>query len=390
MKKIVYIFISLTIIFNCCTEPFEHKINDFDDILVVQGLLTNNAGPYSVFLSKTLSLDSDSAIFVEDAIVIVIDQLGNVETLAEKSPGHYITSSGFKTVIGNEYQLHIETNDNLEYISDPVKLIQGPSIDSLYTVYREEYDFENNVNRKGVDIRINTENWDQGPDDYYFKWDYVETWELDQRWEGKQIVYADWSQLVEYRGGSSSKECWKFDYSSDIILANSSDYSSNSIIQKSINYLREDNYKPHYGYSILVKQFIINKQVYDFWKFLRENNTDNGSVLDNIPFSPGSNIECVNDDKKVFGYFDASYRSEKRLNIITPIEEVNFPSINEKCKSTSMKIKDYKEASLGSLPIFALNIDLVGGYITFTHQSFCVNCMAIADTETTPSYWIFK
>ena len=390
MRKIYYLFI-LCVGFSTCSEPYDHEINDFEDILIVQGLLTNDIGPYSVYLSKTISLGSDSLIFVQDAIVTIMDQLGNVELLTEVEPGHYITDPGFITNIGYEYQLSIKTTDDLQYISDPVALNEGPTIDRLYTEYKEEYHFETNEYLKGVSIKANSTNWNNDQENLYFKWDYEETWELEQRWNGFEFFLGE-SPLVDYSGGNSDEVCWSKDYSTDIILDEMANFSSNNINGKEIVYLNELNYKPFYGYSILVKQFIINESIYKFWTFLKENNIENGDVFDNIPYNATSNIECINNkDEKVYGYFDAAYRSEKRLSFISPVHDVAFANINDRCRASNMELATFKQQIFGATPIYAITISLVQDdeRIIFTHQKYCVDCLEICSTENKPSYWIF-
>lgn len=390
MKKLYIIAIIICIGIIKCTKPYNHEISEFDDVLVVQGLLTNDEGPYSVYLSKTISLNSNSVINVEDAMVTIIDQLGNVEVLNGMGAGHYITSAEFQTQPGYEYQLSVVTSDNLEYLSEPVKIIQGPIIDSLYIEFKEEYDFTTNNYLKGISIKLNTAEW-ENEKNLYFKWDYEETWSLEQKWNGFEFI-RDVTPFEDYYGGESDRICWNIDYSNDIILEQATNYSSNKVIGKEIIYLNELNHKPHFGYSILVKQFIINESVYQFWNFLKENNIENGSVFDNIPYNAKSNIECINKDVKVYGYFDAAFKSEKRLNFIPPVYNVNFRNINDNCNARFMKLSDFRQFSFGSTPIYALSINATpdDASIVFTNQQYCIDCSVLCNIEEKPSYWIFK
>lgn len=390
MRKLNIIFVFLYLIVSGCVDEYELESKQFEDILVVQGLLTNEPGPYSVYLSKTISLNSESPVLVEDAVVSIIDQLGDVELLTEIEPGHYTTSAGFATQLGYEYQLRIETTDQLIYFSEPVMLKEGPVIDTLYTEYKQEYNFDRDKYLKGISIKLNSTEWDINDDDLYFKWDYEETWELEQKWDGFEILSGDTSLIEQFRGHYSDEVCWNVDYSSVILLENTNNFNTNKILGKSIIYLNELNHKPYYGYSILVKQFIINKSVYKFWTFLNENSIDNGSVFDNIPYNAESNIECVNNtDEKVYGYFDAAYRSVKRLNLISPVNNVEFSDYNSRCSSETMSINEFTSSSLGK-PVYALDIDLEMGTIRFTDLRFCIDCASVTNINNEPEYWIFK
>lgn len=374
-----------------CIEPYDYKTKHYDDLLIVQGIITNQEGPYKVLLTRTLSLNEDSIKYETDAIVTILDKNGNVEILTEESPGHYITRFDFVGEIDNEYQLSIETSDNNKYISTPVKLIKGPDIETVTTNYKEVYNFESDKYEKGIDIKINTTQYIYN-EKIYLKWDYIETWEIKQRWNAKEVDFNDISE-VEYfvMDQLETKSCWKDDYSYEILLDEPSSYQSNSIKNKVIIHLSETSPKPYYGYSVLINQYTINRSVYEFWRFLKENNIDNGSVFDNIPYNPVSNIECCNNKVNVFGYFDATYLSQKRVHLKSPIENVEFVDFNENCKLHTMSIDSFLRSPVIK-PVYALSVvsDFLESSIAFTNQGYCIDCSIVSTTDEEPPFWIFK
>ncbi|GEM_PF-2422384 len=389
-RKILLSFIVI-ITFQTCIEPFDHKIQDYDDLLIVQGIITNQKGPHKVLLTRTLSLNTEDMKYETDAIVTIQDKNGNVEILTEDSPGHYTTRSDFFGEIDNEYQLTIETSDNNVYLSEPVKLRKGPDIENVFTDYREVYSFENDKYEKGIDIKLNTEEFNDD-EKIYLKWDYIETWEIKQKWNAKEVNFTDFSDVEYFRMDQTErKSCWKDDYSYDILLDELSSYQTNNIKNKVIVHLSETSPKPYYGYSILINQYTINKSVYEFWKFLKENNIDNGSVFDNIPYNPASNIESCNNDLNVYGYFDATYLSQKRVHLKSPIENVEFVDFNENCNLHVMSIDSFLNAQPN--PAYALRVSgdfSIEKTIVYSGQRYCVDCSLVSTTEEKPLYWIFK
>src|SRR5579872_154132 len=118
-SSIIYVFLFLI----ACVTPYE--INTiFQAQLVVEGLITDQPGPYQVKLSRTVPIQDQTLAtdWVVGASVIVEDDQGNSETLVEMSPGNYYTNS-FQGVVGRSYHINIATNDGNVYQSSTEKLL---------------------------------------------------------------------------------------------------------------------------------------------------------------------------------------------------------------------------------------------------------------------------
>jgi hypothetical protein len=373
-----------------CVEPYDYDQEEYSNILIVQGTISNSNGPYKVYLSRSIALREEKLIKEVNAIVSIIDQFGNIETLTEIEDGLYATDINFKSEIDNEYQLMITTSDMLEYVSEIVKLRKGPDIDSVFVEYKEQYNFEENKNEKGIDIKINTSDFNTD-EDIFLKWDYEETWEIKQKWNAKEVDFKEIGDVEYFFLDQNTRSCWQVDYSYDIILDNLSTYSSDKIINKKILHLNESSPKPFYGYSILISQKTINKSVYEFWRFLKESNIENGDVFDNIPFNTKSNIQCCDDNGKVVGYFDASYISQKRMNLKSPIKNVEFKDFNESCIRHTTNINSFLTEPRNR-PTFALYViyNVLESRISYTSQTRCVDCSISSNLDEEPDFWIYK
>ena len=378
-NSFVFIFILFLSLWSC-TEPYEINITDYENILIVQGILTNENGPYKVVLSRTIPINHTENYFEENASVTITDKNGKVEILHETSPGIYKTSNSFKGEINNEYQLKIITQDNTEYESEIVTLYEGIDIDRIYAEYNEVYDFEKNVLVPGIDIKIDTKAWDDDIDrNIFLKWDFEEVWEIEQKWN--ELIMGD--GVWDYTIDTTQYTCWKYDYSYDIIIDNAFKYSTNKLVGKQITHLDKDNPKPFYGYSILIKQYSINESVYKFWEMMRENNIDNRNIFNNIPYNAKSNIVCCNKDLKVYGYFDASYISKQRVFFKSPVEGVDFRDFNSECKRHGAPMSFLEMGP----KIYILLMDAFE--VFYTKQEYCVNCSVVSTTKQRPEYWIY-
>lgn len=90
-----------------CEKVIEIDLKNAPNKLVIEGLITNEAGPYMVKLTKSLGFSQPNNFQgVSDALVIITDNLGNVDTLKESTSGLYLTNK-IQGVIGRTYYLQI-------------------------------------------------------------------------------------------------------------------------------------------------------------------------------------------------------------------------------------------------------------------------------------------
>ena len=108
IRKLPYI-LAISIIAVSCTKEIDIDVNSSDPQIVVEANL-DNENPISIKLTESVNFDDDNTYpAVEDAIIVLTDNLGNSETLTEISPGNYLGSS----VTGNinsTYTLSILAN----------------------------------------------------------------------------------------------------------------------------------------------------------------------------------------------------------------------------------------------------------------------------------------
>lgn len=120
MKRIVYFIISLFFLTGCI-EDYDLKLPDSESRLVVEGLITNQPGPYFIHLTKSkigsfTSPDhkyDDNAEPIMDAMVIISDDSNQVDTLKlidfDRKEYEYDYRFGYFKLLLNEYGELIDT-----------------------------------------------------------------------------------------------------------------------------------------------------------------------------------------------------------------------------------------------------------------------------------------
>jgi hypothetical protein len=106
MKKYIFLMASL-LIFSSCEKVIELDLESVEAVLVIEGNITNQPGPYTIKLTKTVEFDQPSNYpGVSNALVIIKDNTGLVDTLKYTQNGNYITQKT-QGIEGRIYDLSV-------------------------------------------------------------------------------------------------------------------------------------------------------------------------------------------------------------------------------------------------------------------------------------------
>lgn len=104
--------ILLAVLISSCQKIVNIDLNSASPKFVIEGVITDSAGPFHVKLTKSGSyFDQPVLPPVSGATVIISDDRGNQDTLKEKQPGIYLTSK-INGLPGNNYSLKVVTENN--------------------------------------------------------------------------------------------------------------------------------------------------------------------------------------------------------------------------------------------------------------------------------------
>ena len=142
--KIIQLTLAFTLLFvaTSCVEEYWPEIDsNSNQLLVVDGKITNFPGPYTVKLSLSSTLLDTAFIPQTLAKVTILDDQGNQEVLIENYPGIYQTSlGGIQGVIGRSYKINIVLNNGNTYESDYEKLLSPVEIEDV--LYEQEWNYQ--------------------------------------------------------------------------------------------------------------------------------------------------------------------------------------------------------------------------------------------------------
>lgn len=107
--KPALLFSCCLVILLSCEKVIDVDLNTAPPHLVIEGTITDQPGPYTVKLSKTISYTAPNEFVpVSEAIITLSDNTGATETLEETSPGIY-QGNLLKGTPGNTYRLEVKS-----------------------------------------------------------------------------------------------------------------------------------------------------------------------------------------------------------------------------------------------------------------------------------------
>lgn len=373
--KILFITLSCLLVAVSCKDPYLPRVISAEkSLLVVEGNL--NAGGITTFrLTRTAKIDNTRNIEPEVSAQLTVEGRDNsIQPIPESGQGLYVSPS-LQIALNGEYRVRIKTADGKEYLSEYVVARQTPAIDSI--------GFKLTPN--GATIYVNTH--DPSNNTRYYRWEYDETWEIHSSYFSKYIYDVD-SIRLRRMPEEEVYQCWKYGGSTSINISTSTRLVEDKISEAPLLTIPYGDEKLSVRYSIMVRQYALDKKGYEFYELMKKNTESLGSIFDAQPTEIIGNITCVTDPEElVIGYINSSTVTERRKFITHDEVDWNYSPYCPRQVVPLDSIDHYFRGG-GSIPYDAV-FDLNTGLITAYLGSFasCVDCRLRHATLSKPSYW---
>ena len=384
-----------------CIDPYTPNLSEYASLLVVDGLITNSDISNTVRLSRTFQQQNSSPSMVSDATVYITDDTENSFNLANKGNGIYKTDSlEFKGIPGRTYVLHVQTTDGEEFESDPCMMYPVQEIDSIYFEKDQQFFSNGTQAAEGIMIYLDSKGGLGNP---YYRWTFDETWKF-------KVPYPKMYDYIKTPGKPNApvfrpvkevKEfCWKNNQSGEVLIRSIGEVNDGKVMKQPVSFIATGQTdRLLIQYSILVKQYSVSKQEYDFWNNLKQVNETGNDIFAKQPYSVISNIHNTkNPNERVLGYFQISAISQKRKYILfrdvalTGLHFYSYP-----CQTQAYSPIDF---GIGPPPrtwddvIWYMTtngsnftfIEPMGGKLVFTSPE-CANC-ELTGTSSKPVFWV--
>jgi len=375
----------LFVLMGACVKPYDFNPQNYEKVLVVDGAVSNQPGPYTVSVHYTYPLDTILEELVTNAKVWVEDGDKKVYMYSLVGDSIYQSPTGFVATVGQSYSLHVEMPDGQSYSSEPQTLEPAPAISRIYGQYAELPNEEGTGNIGGIQFFIDSDN--ANGDATHFRYEWQEAYKIVTPYPAQYYVTPD--TMLVYMD-TSIGICYRELQSNSLIYATTIGTAGNQILEFPIRFISERDQQLKNRYTLLVKQYAISEAAYLFYKRLTENNKSGGSLFSQQTGAVyGNMISDQNPDESILGFFEVAGVSEKR-QFFSPSK------LDDRYRPPTFPYSCFPQDIINTTPDSALYyVQLVSGNVFFYNTMppevgiqtrSCTDCSFYANV-TPPNYW---
>lgn len=356
------------VMISACVDRIEFDIPLAQQQFVIEGMITDAPGPYTVKVSKGISLNANSLdrLPVVNAHITLFDDLGNEENFSEVSDGVYQTGGVLQGVIGRSYHIRLLTAEGKIFESERELLHPVGEIEDI----RYEFEARTVVETYGeVSADVFNIYVDATSDvalENFVRWRLTGTYKVTTLPElrvtevppytpyknpapcsGYIVVEGVPGGKLERVGDCTCCTCWVNEFEnvpqlSDTQLIRGGEFKNIKVGEVPIN-----NATFHDKYLVEVEQFSLTRTAFQFFKLIREQKESASSLFQPPIGEIRGNIKSLNGNESVIGLFWAASVNKKSIFIyredvpypVTPIDFITEPC-NEFYRNSSAQIPE--------------------------------------------------
>ena len=278
-----------------CVEPLDFESRDFEDQLVISGVISGENETQSIEIDRTIPLDGDGDRFVSEASVRVISDAGESFDFTHTEGGRYLSNRPFAATFGNQYTLMVNYADQ-EFRSTPMEMLATPEIDSLFLEIEEG----NQLFGTAINIKLTSAEDLTGETDYLI-WDWREDYQV-QVSHPENLVYAGGANFVSNL--DPNLVCFLNRTTDKILIEDLTPLSTRKVEGISVVTFATGGLETRRNYGIQVRQRRISQEEYEYWLRVQSNSQMEGGLISEQPGRITGNITNVtNPSRSVLGFF---------------------------------------------------------------------------------------
>ncbi len=387
--RINTIILVVLLLLTSCIEPFTPDIEEFRDLIVINGRISNQEGYHMVDISRTSSYNDPARRSESGCKVKVYDDRGNVFEYAETSPGYYSCWIAKEYLVaGTRYRVEVVTSEGITYQSAYDIMNPCADIDTVYYEVSEEFPLNPLLDPyPGLQFLIGTRESPGNVSNY--RWELTETWEYHSKYTLGDYYDGKIHYMLPEEYDDSLLYCWRTTSVREIFTMSTRNFASNKISRGFLNFVSNKSDRLSVKYSLLVKQYSLSDSAYEYWSQMQRLIQESGGLYETQPIRIAGNIRNPDDqDETVLGFFWVAAVKEKRVFYKRNYE---FPVYEPLCKpyGWSMdELMEYLESSgEDDYPIYLINLSLLPEGPWDIADQFCFDCTKSGGTTTRPDFW---
>jgi hypothetical protein len=297
-----------------CIDRFEISRIDDVPVLLIDGMITDNPGPYEVRLtySRNISQQLDVVDKVRYATITLLDNDALSETLAEVSPGTYQTKA-VRGIVGHQYKIKVTLVDGNAYESIPETLLPVGKIRKVW------YEFDSTVRTSvrpippspGLNVYVDAEVLPE--QEGRVRWRTTGTWE--------NLTFPLWRTItsVDPMTGAVTERpdppkcaffsctcchCWMTNYDPEPVLSDPL-FHKQEVKRQFVSFVPAYANVFYNKFHLKIEQMSVSPRVYKFWDDVKTQKHQASDLFQTPVAKVEGNIKSINGRAQVLGYFAA-------------------------------------------------------------------------------------
>jgi len=373
-----YIYLLFIIAFgSSCLERYWPDVDKYDELLVVDGLISDAPGPYQVKLSLSSNLDELIYNPLPNAVVTIEDDLGNLIHLSESGKGNYETPAEFQAATGRSYRLLVQTPEGGDYETEFQQLKEAPEIDSLYAdaEIRDTRNPDQPIGGYQFFVDVKPENNEEG---FYF-------WRMEEAYMYRSAFYINYiydGTMREMFNTDSVYLCYGQGKRSEIYTYDTKNLTDKNIDQLPLTFVSNQTPRLSMRYCLLVKQYFISEEAYHYWNGIEKQRGDQGSLYSKQPYQIAGNLKNKsNPEEPVLGFFIVGGVKEKKIFVSRP---AGVPIFIFTCAPDEDLIGYLADIPESEYPVYFF-LTAAGAFAS--SSDYCFDCTLRGGSLEKPDFW---
>lgn len=375
------LLLGVAILCERCKDPYVSPYRSpVTGYLVVEGYISGNSTS-QFSLTRTIPLPGDSTLPREDGATVLIQGSDNSSyPLTGLGGGLYNTIDTLTLNPQLEYRLSIKTAGGDQYLSDFVPFKPTPAIDSINWVQNGD---------RSIQIYANTH--DPTNNTRYYQWNFDQTYEYHSAEASDYYWDKDTTppNVVLRPAADQVYRCWQSASSTNILIGTSIKLASDVIYEASVKTIPPDDVQTSVLYSILVRQYALTADGYNFLSLMQQNTESLGSIFDAQPSQLTGNIHSITHPaEQVIGYVSAGTVQSMRMYIyrsqILNAYAYRCPVPDTIFSGGYQQLVDNFGSGVYTPEYYNISPGKMGWEANYTD---CLVCTTAGGTNVIPSYW---
>ncbi|NOT76007.1 MAG: DUF4249 domain-containing protein [Cyclobacteriaceae bacterium] len=341
--RIKFRWLLVFVLLSACVDHLDITLPEVQPIMIIEGKITDDPGPYTVLISKGVSLEDDSLLRVpiERAKIKLYDDLGNSEDMVENTPGEYMSTGVIRGQIGHSYHIGVEMADGGVFISEPDLLSPVGEIEAI------KYEFEaRSIERPYIVepaniFKIFVDAKAIPGDKNYVRWKFTGTYKVITRPElhtyylqgvrisdprpcSGYVVRPGSSQIVKV-DECTCCTCWITEYESTPHLSDGQFISGDSYKNVRIGDVQISTESFFEKYLVEAEQMSLSKNAFEFFSLVRKQKSEPSNIFQAPMGNIAGNISSSNSQIPYIGIFWATSIKTRSIYIERSAIPYNLP-----------------------------------------------------------------